>query len=76
MSTNPSAQNPVTATGLSRYEAEPVSGWMLFAGTVMGLAGLMRLLDSFWAFRYNGALPDALKDGLLGDNLTPTPGCG
>jgi len=58
------------ATGLRKYENEPVSGWMLFAATVLGLAGLMRLLDSIWAFRYNGALPDALKDGLLGDNLT------
>lgn len=71
MSTNPSAQDPLTAgTGLSKYENEPVSGWLLFAGTVLGLAGLMRLIDSFWAFRYDGALPDALKGGLLGDNLT------
>ena len=60
----------MTPTGLSTYDDEPVSGWMLFAGTVLGLAGLMRLLDSFWAFRYDGALPDALKDGLLGDKLT------
>lgn len=70
MSTNPPAQDPMTGTGLSKYEDEPVSGWLLFAGTVLGLAGLMRLLDSYWAFRYNGALPDALKDGLLGDDLT------
>ena len=71
MSTNPSAQDPVTAaTGLRTYEDEPVSGWMLLAGTVLGLAGLMRLLDSLWAFRYNGAVPDALRDGLLGDQLT------
>ena len=70
MSTNPSAQDPMmTPTGLSRYDDEPISGWMFFAGSVLGLAGLMRLLDSFWAFRYEGALPDELKDGLLGDKL-------
>ena len=69
MSTNPSAQDLPT-TGLSKYDDEPVSGWLLFAGTILGLAGLMRLLDSIWAFRYNGALPDSLKDGLLGDELT------
>ena len=71
MSTNPSAQDPMmTPTGLSRYDDEPISGWMFFAGSVLGLAGLMRLLDSIWAFRYNGALPDELSDGLLGDKLT------
>jgi len=45
------------------------SGWLFFAGTVLGLAGLMRIFDSLWAFRYKGALPDALKDGVLGSNL-------
>jgi hypothetical protein len=71
VSTNPAAQDPMmTSTGLSVYDDEPVSGWLFFAGTVLGLAGLMRLLDSIWAFRYNGALPDGLSDGLLGDKLT------
>src|SRR5262249_27911077 len=48
------------------------TGWLLFAGTVLGLAGLMRIIDSIWAFHYKGALPDGvtLRDGLLGDNLT------
>ena len=69
VSTNPPAQDPMTPTGLRTYDNEPVSGWLFLAGTVMGLAGLMRLLDSIWAFRYKGALPDALKDGLLGDKL-------
>ncbi len=44
-------------------------GWLFFAGTVLGLAGLMRILDAFWAFRYKGAIPDALQNGLLGSNL-------
>ena len=44
-------------------------GWLFFAGTVLGLAGLMRLLDSFWAFRYKGAIPDGLQNGVLGSNL-------
>jgi hypothetical protein len=71
VSTNPPAQDPLTAaSGLRKYENEPVSGWMLFAGTILGLTGLMRLIDSIWAFGYNGTLPDALKDGLLGDKLT------
>src|SRR4029077_15699921 len=44
-------------------------GWLFFAGTMMGLMGLMRIVDSIWAFTYNGALPNGLKDGLLGSNL-------
>jgi len=48
---------------------QPGDGWLYFAGTVMGLAGLMRLVDSLWAFRYNGNLPDGLQDGVLGENI-------
>ena len=44
-------------------------GWRFFAGTMLGLAGLMRIIDSIWAFRYHGALPDGLKDGVLGSSL-------
>jgi hypothetical protein len=44
-------------------------GWLFFAGTMLGLAGLMRIIDSIWAFHYNGVLPENLKDGLLGSNL-------
>ena len=51
-------------------DAEPkTSGWLFFAGTILGLAGLMRLVDSYWAFIYNGALPNALQDGTLGSSL-------
>ena len=70
MSTNSPAQDPMTPTGLRTYDDEPVSGWMFFAGTVLGLAGLMRLLDSIWAFHNKNSLPESLKGGLLGDNLT------
>jgi hypothetical protein len=45
-------------------------GWLFFAGTVLGLAGLMRIVDAIWAFSYNGALPERLEDSVIGDNLT------
>ncbi len=45
-------------------------GWLVFAGTVLGLAGLMRIIDAMWAFRYKGALPENLEGGVLGSNLT------
>ncbi len=50
-------------------EEDRGSGWLFFAGTILGLAGLMRILDSIWAFRYHGALPDNLQNGVLGSNL-------
>jgi hypothetical protein len=50
-------------------EASRGVGWLFFAGSVLGLAGLMRILDSIWAFRYDGAIPDDLQDSVLGSNL-------
>jgi hypothetical protein len=44
-------------------------GWMWFAGTILGIAGLMRIIDGLWAFRYDGALPEHLSGSLLGTNL-------
>ena len=58
------------ATTNVRATQERGMGWLFFAGTVLGLAGLMRVIDALWAFRYNGALPDNLKDGVLGSSLT------
>ena len=46
------------------------SGWVLFASIVLIYAGIMRVLDSIWAFRFNGQLPDNLDGGTLGTNLT------
>jgi hypothetical protein len=50
-------------------DEESGMGWLFFAGTMLGLAGLMRIIDAIWAF---GASDQAvnLKDGVLGDNLT------
>jgi hypothetical protein len=48
---------------------DPGFGWMVFAGTVLGLAGVMRVIDAIWAFRYKASLPENLEDGLLGSDL-------
>lgn len=48
----------------------PGLGWLFFAGTMLGLAGLMRIVDAIWAFTYDGGLPDNFQDALLGDTLT------
>lgn len=57
-----------TNDGLDR-NTPPGYGWLFLAGTLLGFAGLMRIVDSIWAFRYKGALPDNLQDGVLGSNL-------
>jgi hypothetical protein len=46
------------------------AGWLLFAGTILGIAGVMRIFDAFWAFRYDGALPDQLEGAILGTSLS------
>ena len=44
-------------------------GWRFFAGTVLGLAGIMRFFDAIWAWSYHGALPDNLEGALFGHSL-------
>src|SRR3954467_8513167 len=44
-------------------------GWLFFAGSMLGLAGIMRILDSIHGSSYHGALPDDLKEGGLGSSL-------
>ena len=44
-------------------------GWVLFAGIVLMVAGVMRLFDAIWAFRYHGVLPSDLEDALFGHSL-------
>lgn len=44
-------------------------GWLFFAGTVLGIAGIMRFFDAIWAFTYHGAVPDNLQGALFGHSL-------
>ena len=56
-----------------RYDisyAEPGYGWLFFAGTMMGIAGIMRVFDGIWAFRFDGEVPDELESALLGKSLS------
>jgi hypothetical protein len=45
-------------------------GWRFFAGTILGVAGVMRLFDAIWAWTYSGPLPDNLEDAIFGHQLT------
>jgi hypothetical protein len=63
------AKAPPDRTEAYGYDEPRGEGWLFFAGTMLGLAGLMRIIDAIWAFVYNGAVPQNLKDGLLGSNL-------
>jgi hypothetical protein len=44
-------------------------GWILFSVVVLGVAGIMRILDSIWAFRYHGTLPQNLENAIYGTSL-------
>jgi hypothetical protein len=40
------------------------------SAVVLIVAGIMRVLDAIWAFRYNGAVVDNLHDAFFGHSLT------
>ena len=44
-------------------------GWVVFAAIVLGVAGIMRIFDAIWAFRYHGVLPQHLEDAIFGTSL-------
>lgn len=44
-------------------------GWRFFAGTLLGLAGIMRVFDAIWAFGYHGTLPSNLEGAIFGHSL-------
>ena len=46
------------------------SGWLFFAGTILGIAGIMRIFDGIWALRFDGDVPDELESALLGTSLS------
>jgi hypothetical protein len=46
------------------------AGWLIFAGTILGMAGIMRIFDGIWAFQYDGAVPDKLEGAVLGTSLS------
>jgi hypothetical protein len=50
-------------------EPERGSGWLLFASIVLVVAGIMRIFDAIWAWRYDGVLPDEFQEAILGDDL-------
>jgi hypothetical protein len=54
----------------AQLDDEKGLGWLVFAGTILGLAGVMRIFDALWAFRYDGAVPDGLEGALFGTSLS------
>ena len=43
--------------------------WRFFAGTMLGIAGIMRVFDGIWALHYHGTLPSNFDGALLGHSL-------
>ena len=44
-------------------------GWLVFAAVVLGVAGIMRIFDAIWAFRYHGVLPENFEAAIFGHSL-------
>jgi peptidoglycan/LPS O-acetylase OafA/YrhL len=44
-------------------------GLLVFSAILLGVAGIMRIFDAIWAFRYHGALPQHLEGAIFGTSL-------
>ena len=44
-------------------------GWVLFAGIMLGLGGILKIFDAIWAFSYHGVLPSNLEAAIFGHSL-------
>jgi len=51
-----------------RWDA-PGFGWVWTAAILLGVAGVMRIFDAIWAFRYHGVLPEQLEGAIFGHSL-------
>ena len=49
-------------------DEESGSGWLAFASIILIFAGVMKIFDAIWAFRYHGAL-ESLPHASLGSTL-------
>jgi hypothetical protein len=45
------------------------AGWVLFAGIMLFLAGILKFFDAIWAFSYHGVLPANLEGAIFGHSL-------
>ena len=43
--------------------------WVTFAAIVLSVAGIMRIFDAIWAFRYHGVLPENFEAAIFGHSL-------
>lgn len=46
------------------------SGWVSFSAIILIVAGVSRIFDAIWAFRYNGPVVDDLHQAIFGHSLT------
>jgi hypothetical protein len=46
------------------------SAWVTFSAIVLIIAGISRIFDAIWAFRYNGSVVDNLHQAIFGHSLT------
>lgn len=64
----PMTAKPAATNGSRRLVER--SGWLTFSAIILIVAGIMRVLDAVWAFRYNGTVVDNLQQALFGHSLT------
>ena len=56
-------------SGEGKTMDEKGEGWLIFAAVVLGVAGIMRVFEAIWAFRYHGVLPQNFERAIFGHSL-------
>ncbi len=56
------------------WREDKAAAWRFFAGTMLGIAGIMRVFDGIWAFHHHGTLPSNFTGALLGRSLKTSAG--
>ena len=54
----------------SSISDESGAPWIVFAGIMLMIAGVMRFFDALWAFHYHRALPENFQGAVFGHSLS------
>ena len=50
----------------TRQGSDPM---LIVSAVILAVAGIMRVFDAIWAFRYKGSVPDNLQNAIFGHTL-------
>jgi hypothetical protein len=62
--------------GGERVMTQRAVGWLAFAGALLVVSGVFKILDALWAFKYDDEVPEDVQTVLFENDLTSWAGSG